>query len=295
MANVHPTAIIAPEAEVAQGAHVGPYCVISGRVKLAHGVRLMEHVSISGPAEIGQGTTIYPFATIGHPPQDLKFGPDSITAGVRIGRDCQIREHVSVHAATGNEHPTTLGDRVFMMATSHIGHDATVGNDAILVNGALVGGHAKLGDGVNMAGASTVAQHTRVGRLAFISGNSGTSTDVPPFCVLIYRNQLEGINLVGMRRAGIPREHITRTRQAFRDVLRKPLQKAEMLERLAELAEDCPPVQEIHDFIAEAKRPISAGMVRPADDLVRYLRTHRQGEGPGLSTDTLEDPRKEDR
>jgi UDP-N-acetylglucosamine acyltransferase len=256
---IHPTAIVGRECELAEGVEVGPYCIVSGRVKLAQGVRLLSHVQLSGPVEVGENTKIYPFASLGFPPQDVKWKDGNPTAGVKIGRDCLIRENVTIHLASKPDRPTTVGDRCFLMVASHLGHDARIGNNVTLVNNVLLAGHAEIGDNVTLGGGAGIHQFTRIGRLAFVTGLAGVSMDVPPFCVVGDRNTIHGLNLVGLRRNGVPRDHITLLRNAFRSALRVKLPRKEMLAILKDLGKDCPPVMEVHDFVASAKRPICPG------------------------------------
>jgi UDP-N-acetylglucosamine acyltransferase len=256
---IHPTAIVGRECELGEGVEVGPYCIVSGRVKLAPGVRLLSHVQISGPVEVGENTKIYPFASLGFPPQDVKWKDGNPTAGVKIGRDCVIRENVTIHLASKTERPTTVGDTCFLMVASHLGHDARIGNNVTLVNNVLLAGHSEVGDSVTLGGGAGVHQFTRIGRLAFISGLVGVAMDVPPFCVSGARNTLHGLNLVGLRRAGMPRDHVTLLRKAFRSAFRVQLPRKEMLAVLRDLGRDCPPIMEMAEFVATAKRAIAPG------------------------------------
>jgi UDP-N-acetylglucosamine acyltransferase len=263
MPTVHPTAIVSPDAHLADDAVVGPYCVLEGPVRLGPGVRLVSHVVVRGPATIGAGTQVWPFAALGCPPQDYKFGPDSVTAGVAIGQRCIIRESATVHAATKPDRPTTVGDGVFLMACTHVAHDCTIEDEVILVNYAGVAGHAHIGRKATLSGQVGVHQFCRVGRLAFMSAGTAVSTDVPPFCVVNERQRLGGINLVGMRRNGIDRAEVTAVREAFRKALRVSLPRAEMLGVLEDLARSSPAVGEIAEFVRTAKRPICPGRGKP--------------------------------
>lgn len=264
---IHPTAVIDERADLGPGVEIGPYAIIQGPVRLGEGVKVLSHAIISGPAEIGAGTTIYPHAAIGFPPQDFKFAPGSITAGVVIGRDCLIREHATVHAASNDHTPTRLGDRVFLMVNAHIGHDCQVGDHVILVNNACLAGHCIVGERANISGAVVAHQHCRIGRLAMIAGGSALSADIPPFCIHSGRNLLVGINQIGLRRNGFAPEHITQIRAAFRHCFRVPVPTELMLERLREMAKTCPPIGEMADFVASSKRGICPGSgraLRPA-------------------------------
>jgi len=259
MPDVHPTAQISPEAEIADDARVGPWCVLEGRVTLGPRVRLLGNVSINGPATIGAGTTIYPFACIGYPGQDFKFALDHPTAGVAVGQDSVIREHVTIHAATGTDRPTTIGDHVMMMVGSHAGHDASVGDDAVLVNAVLLGGHVHVGAQAVLGGGAVFHQHVRVGRLAMVSGGSRCAAEVPPFCMAVERNLFSGVNVVGLRRAGVHREEISRLRRACREAFASRLSRDDMIERLRPHAQQSPMVAEVLEFVATASRPICTG------------------------------------
>ena len=254
MPKIHPSAVVDPACELAADVEVGPWCVLSGPVRLAAGVRLIGNCHLAGPLTIGEGATLYPFVCLGFPGQDYKFKPGDPTPGVTIGAGCILREHVTVHAATKPDRPTSVGDRVMMMVGSHVGHDGQLGSNAILVNGAVMAGHSEVGDGVVMSAGTMVHQFTRVGRLAMMQGDSAISMDVPPFCLAHDHNSIVGINVVGLRRSGMDRGHITTVREAFRKALRVPLSKPERVAVLEDLGRDCPPVMEMARFVADAKK-----------------------------------------
>jgi UDP-N-acetylglucosamine acyltransferase len=256
MANVHPSAVVSSDAELAPGVSIGPGCVIQGRVKIGANVQLIGNVYITGPAEIGDDTVVYPFACLGFPGQDFKFKPGMETAGIRVGQGCIIREHATIHAATKATRPTTVGDRCMLMVNAHVGHDVVVGNNVVMVNNSALGGHSQIGDNVTLSAGASVHQFTRVGRYAFFSGGSMVSTDVPPFCTVTSRQLLGGINRVGLRRAGFTRDHITRVNDAFRTALRGGLTREEMLRTLQELGRDCPPVMEMATFVSQSTRSV---------------------------------------
>ena len=288
MTNVHPSASISPDATLDPTCSVGPRCVIEGPVTLGAGVRLVGGVYLQGPLTVGARTIVYPYACIGFPPQDYKFKPGDATAGVAIGSDCIIREHVTVHAASNDHTPTRIGDGVFMMAYSHAGHDARVGNRVILVNYAALAGHTCVDDNATLSGHVGLHQFVRVGRLAFISGGVAVGMDVPPFCMAPERNRLGGLNLVGMRRAGISRDEITEVRRAFRDLFRRPVPRDELLARLTERGSSSPAVAEIAAFVAGSKRGVCPGMGRPPRVLTTWLQRRRRGELVELDDDAAE-------
>ncbi len=263
MTSVHPSSILSHDCEIGEGVVIGPWCVVSGRVRLGAGVRLVGNVYLNGPLTIGARTVVYPFSSIGFPAQHLKFKQGDVTAGAVIGADCTLREHVTVHAATHETDPTLVGDRSMMMVNTHVGHDAQIGSDVVMVNNSAIAGHAIVGDSATLGGGALLHQFTRVGRMAFVGGGTRATADVPPFTSVVERSRLSGINLVGLRRAGIPRVDITSVREAFRRSFRVPMTRPEMFAMLSKLGERCTLVAEMAAFVgACANRPISVGYER---------------------------------
>jgi len=286
MARIHPTAIVDGECEIDDDVEIGPWCIVNGPVTLGAGVRLIARVHLEGPVSIGDRTIAYPGVCLGFPAQDVKFTLGDPTAGVVIGRDCILREQVTVHASTNEHTPTRLGDRVFMMVETHLGHDGRIDDDAVLVNNAAVGGHTHIGEKATIGGGSVIHQHARIGRLAFITGGVGMANDVPPYCMAGDRNFLEGINSIGMRRAGIDPVHISTARAAFRDTFREALSIPETLEILYERGKECPPVLEMAQFVDQRnRRPICAGLGRPPPFIAHWLRRLRRGEALPVEDD----------
>jgi UDP-N-acetylglucosamine acyltransferase len=255
---IHPTALIEPGARLAADVEIGPYCVIGGSVVLGDGVKLHSHVVVHGNTEIGARTQIYSHAVLGGQAQIRAYKPSP--ERLVIGSDNVIRESVTIsvgsHASRG---VTTIGDRNYLMAASHVGHDCSVGNDVTLSNGVQLGGHVQVGDGVNMGGLAAAQQFGRIGRYAFVSGLSGVTTDVIPYGIAIGLHvRLGGLNLVGLRRRGIPRANIHALRAAFRAIF---LEWKGSIQKNAERAKaqwgEYPEVAEVIAFIlADAKRPI---------------------------------------
>ena len=255
---IHPTALIEDGARLAPDVEIGPYCIIGGSTVLGGGVKLHSHVVVRGNTEIGARSQIFSHAVLGGEPQIRANKPSP--QRLVIGIDNIIRESVTIstgsHAGRG---VTTIGDRNYLMAASHVGHDCIVGNDVTLSNGVQLGGHVQIGDGVNMGGLSAVQQHGRVGRYAFVSGLSGVTTDVIPYGIAIGLHvRLGGLNLVGLRRRGIPRANIHALRAAFRAIF---VEWQGSIQENAERAErqwgTIPEVAEVIAFIlAHAKRPI---------------------------------------
>jgi UDP-N-acetylglucosamine acyltransferase len=180
-----------------------------------------------------------------------------------------------------------------MMVNTHLGHDVRVGDNVTMVNNAAVGGHGQIHDGATLGGGALVHQFCRVGRMAFLSGGIAVSADVPPFCIADERNRIKGINQVGLRRAGWPREHITEVRRAFRDLLRSPMPRDEMVRELERRGRDCPPVAELGRFIAEAierKRAICPGHGKVPRVLTTWLAKLKGGDATlAAMGDSIED------
>lgn len=278
MSNVHPTAVVGPEVELGEGVEIGPQCVLEGPVKFGDGVRLIGRSYLRGPVSVGAGTIIYPFVSLGVPAQDVKFALGDPTAGVEIGERCIIRESVTVHAATNTERPTRVGNDVFMMVGTHVGHDGSVGDHCVMVNGAMMAGHSELHERATMSGLTAIHQFGRIGKLAFLSGGIASPADIPPFCICAARSRVEGVNVVGMRRAGMERGEITAVRRAFREVFHARVAKEQMLDRLAELGETSPAVMEMRRFIETAQRPICAGVGSPPRGFAGWVRALERGE-----------------
>ncbi|MBO0334997.1 acyl-ACP--UDP-N-acetylglucosamine O-acyltransferase [Sneathiella sp. CAU 1612] len=216
MGNIHQTAIIEDGASVHPDAVVGPFCVVGKDVTLNANVTLKSHVAVDGCTHIGQGTTIFPFASIGHAPQDLKYNGEK--SRLTIGENCIIREHVTINPGTeGGGMLTEIGNQCLLMIGAHVAHDCMIGNNVILVNNATLGGHVVLGDFVIIGGLSAVHQFVRIGEHAMIGGASGVETDVIPFgSATGNRAALGGLNLTGMKRRGFSREDIHALRSAYK-------------------------------------------------------------------------------
>ena len=213
---IHPSAIVDPAAKLGEGVDIGPFCVVGPDVTLGDGVRLVSHVAVDGRTSIGAETVIYPFASIGHRPQDLKFHgePSELVIGARN----QIREHVTMNPGTeGGGMITRVGNDGLFMIGSHVAHDCIVGDHVIMANNATLGGHVTLGDYVIIGGLSAVRQFVRIGSHAMIGGMSGVENDVIPFgLVMGDRARLAGLNLVGLERRGFGKDDIHALRAAYR-------------------------------------------------------------------------------
>lgn len=215
---IHPSAVVESGAEIGSGVVVGPFCHVGSNVVLGDNVQLLSHVVVAGHTTIGAGTRIFPFASIGHEPQDLKYKGEKTT--LTIGANCMIREGVTMNPGTaGDEGKTIIGDNGVFLANAHVAHDCVIGNNVIFSNAVMVAGHCKVGDNVIMGGGAGVHQFCRIGNNAFIGGMAGLENDVIPFGIALgNRAYLGGLNLVGMKRANIERESIHSTRAAFKHI-----------------------------------------------------------------------------
>jgi UDP-N-acetylglucosamine acyltransferase len=213
--DIHSSAVIDPGAVIGAGCRIGPFCLVGPDVVLGAGVILKSHVVITGDTHIGAGCTVFPFAVIGEIPQDLKFSGEKTR--LRIGARNRIREHVTVNTGTaGGGGETRIGDDCLLMAGCHIAHDAQVGNRVIVVNSSAVAGHCVIEDDVIIGGLCGVHQHVRIGRGAIIGALSMVTNDVIPHgLVQGPRGELDGLNLVGLKRKGVDRADITALRAAF--------------------------------------------------------------------------------
>ena len=215
MSNIHPSAVVENGAEIDPAAIVGPFCVVGAQVRLAAGVELKSHVVVTGQTSVGEETVIFPFAVIGEIPQDKKFKGE--TSRLEIGARNRIREHVTMNGGTeGGGGVTRVGDDGLYMAGCHIAHDAHLGDRVIIVNSAQIAGHCVIEDDVIVGGLSGVHQFVRIGRGAIIGAVTMVTNDVIPYgLVQAPRGELDGLNLVGLKRRGVARSDITALRAAF--------------------------------------------------------------------------------
>ncbi len=249
MTNIHPTAIVAPGASLDDSVSIGPYCIVGEGVSLGPNVTLRSHVVVEGPTVLGAGCQVYPFATIGLPPQDLKYKGEP--SRIEIGAGTVIREHVTIHPGTaGGGLLTTVGANCLIMVGAHIAHDCKVGNNVVMANCATLGGHVKLGDFVVLGGLAGIHQFVRVGHHAMVGGLSGVENDVIPYgSVMGNRAYLSGLNIVGLKRRGFSREDIHALRAAYRLMFAEEGTLSERLADVAQMFKDNAPVMEIVHFI----------------------------------------------
>jgi len=248
MSNIHPSAVIEDGARIDPSAKVGPLCVIGPHVVLEQDVVLKSHVVVSGQTIVGAGTEIFSFAVIGEIPQDLKFKGEATR--LVIGKRNRIREHVTMNCGTeGGGGVTRVGDDGLFMAGCHIAHDAIVGDRVIVVNSAAIAGHCVLEDDVIVGGLSGIHQWVRIGQGAIIGAVTMVTNDVIPYgLVQAPRGDLDGLNLVGLKRGGVARPDITALRAAFQMLAQGEGTFHDRARRLGEETES-PYVRQIVDFV----------------------------------------------
>jgi UDP-N-acetylglucosamine acyltransferase len=255
--SVHPTAIIGPGAKLHATVEVGPYAVIGPQVEIGAGTTVGPHAVIDGRTRLGERNKVFQFASVGAPPQDLKYaGEDS---ALEIGNENLIREFTTLHkGTTGGGGITRIGNRNLFMAYAHVAHDCQVGNGCVLANAATLGGHVEIGDHVILGGLAAVHQFTRIGQHAFVAGGAMVVMDVPPFCTAQGdRAELAGINSIGLARHGFTEEQIGRVKEAYRILFRSKLPLDEAVERLRTELGDEPEIKALLSFVTTSQRGIT--------------------------------------
>jgi UDP-N-acetylglucosamine acyltransferase len=256
---IHPSAVVDRRARLGPGVRIGAGAVIGPEVTLGAGTEVGHHAVLEGRVEVDEHVTIGHGAVIGGRPQDLKYR-DGTPSGVRIGRGTVIREYVTVHRATTPEGWTEIGRECLLMALSHVAHDCRLGDRVILINYAGITGHCVIGDQATIGGYTGLVPFTRVGRLAYVGGQGKLTRDLPPF-MLADGNPavVHGVNLVGLRRAGVPADERRAIQEAHRILYRSGLAPRRALEGLRRELPAIPVVEALIDFVASARRGICAG------------------------------------
>ena len=252
---IHPTAIVHPNARVAPGCELGPYCVVGEHVTLGENCKLHSHVVIDGHTRLGRENEIFPFAALGMKTQDLKYKGGQ--PRLEIGDHNVFREHFTAHRSNKADAETVIGSHNFLMANSHVAHNCSIGNHVILANGALLAGHAVVQDRAFISGNCLVHQFCRVGALAIMQGGAGISKDLPPFCVALRGNEMCGLNVVGLRRAGFSAEARMELKRLYHLLFRggKNLRDA-LVEARENFSGEA--AKKMLEFIAEARRGVCA-------------------------------------
>lgn len=253
---IHPSAIVSPHAELAQGVKVGPYSVIGDHVTIGRDTIIGPHVVIEGHTQIGERNSINPFTSIGLPPQDIGYrGEDTRLV---IGNDNVIREYVTINRATVKENwETVIGNQNYIMAYAHIAHDCILGDNVIMSNVATLGGHITIGNHAVIGGLVAVHQFVRIGSFSFLGGKSGVDRDVPPFMITAGpRAKLYGINRKGMSRMGFSQESIDGLKKAYRIIWRENKRLSEGINRVREEIKPSPELEMLLDFFNGSKKGI---------------------------------------
>ncbi len=256
MAQIHPTAIVADGAQIADGAIIGPYCTVSAQAVIGSGTELVSHVVIEGNTTLGEGNRVSPFAVLGGRTQDLKFAGGN--PGVKIGDNNTIREYVTVNAATSEGDFTTVGSNCLLMAYAHIAHCCHVGDHVIIANACQVAGHVTIEDMAIIEGAVGVVQFLRIGRMAFVGAMSKITKDLPPF-MIGHGDPLEvrGFNKVGLERRGVDEAGRKVIKEAYRILYRKNLTVAEALDKIESELEQTPEVRYLLEFCRASEKGIA--------------------------------------
>jgi len=261
---IHMTAIVSPKAEIDASVEIGPYVIVEEQVTIGPNCRIAPHVYIGCHTRIGAGNEIHTGAVLGDTPQDRAFKP--CASFLEIGDNNVIREFVSIHRGTAPESTTRIGNECFIMGYSHIGHNCQVGNAVTIANMAAFAGHVHVGDRVFVSAYSLVHQFVRIGPLCMIGGATRLTMDVPPFLMVVHENDVVGVNLVGLRRAGIASRDISAVRAAYRALYRSGRPFRKTVEELA-IGQNHSLVKKMLEFIqAPSKRGIAGPPNRQRHD-----------------------------
>ena len=250
---IHKTSIIDTKAKIANNVQIGPYCVIGPLVEIKENTILYSHVNISGKTVIGKKNKIYPFASIGNHPQDLKYNNEE--TDLVIGNDNTIREYVSINPGTvGGGGKTTIGNKCLFMISSHVAHDCVVGNNVIIANNVPLGGHAIIEDNVVIGCNSAVQQFKKKKKMAMIGGMTGVLHDVIPYGLSTgNRNSLQGLNLIGLRRAKFDNKDILGLSEAYKEIFATK-NITENISKLNGTFKENPLVKNVIEFITKNKK-----------------------------------------
>jgi UDP-N-acetylglucosamine acyltransferase len=252
---IHPMACVEDGAQLGVGVRIGPFCHVQTGTELGDGVELISHVSVMNGTSLGGGSKIFPQVVLGAAPQNKAHKGSRTT--LTIGKNCEIREGTTMHAGSDSSRgKTTVGDNCYFMAYSHVAHDCAIGNNVTAANGVGIAGHVDVGDNVIFGGLSAVHQFVRIGDNAFIGGFSFVTGDVIPFAIAAGNPaKLRGLNVVGLRRAGLSKTQLHELRQAYKMIFDGEQPVSENIERAREQYSHSPQVTKILDFISNrAKR-----------------------------------------
>ncbi|MBA3785702.1 MAG: acyl-ACP--UDP-N-acetylglucosamine O-acyltransferase [Acidobacteria bacterium] len=253
---IHPTAIVSPSAKIGEDCYIGAFSIIGDEVVLGGKVHLESHVVIDGKTTIGDETRVFPFVSIGLAPQDLKYAGEA--TATEIGKRNHIREFVTVHRGTsGGGGLTRIGDDNLLMAQAHVAHDCQIGNEVIMANAATLAGHVEIADRANIGAYSGVHQFCRIGLEAFVGGYSVIVKDALPFAISQGNHaKCYGLNRLGLKRRGYPKETVKKLHRAFHLLLSAKLNTTQAVEKIREEIKDCAEVDLLIEFIETSKRGV---------------------------------------
>lgn len=251
---IHPTAIVSPQAQLADDVEIGPQVIIGDHVTIGAGTVVQARAIIDGYTTLGTGNTVGYGAIIGTPPQDFAFKSETRTE-VRIGNDNTFREYVTIHRGTKEGSATVVGDGCYLMVAAHLGHNVCLGNKVIIANNCALGGYVEVHDAAVLGGGNVFHQFMRIGKMAMVRGGTRFGKDIPPYAMGDEDNILAGINAIGLRRAGVPSETRLEIKRVYREYFRSGLNFGQALAKIKE-SEWSPMVQEFISFVESSKRGI---------------------------------------
>jgi len=262
---IHPTAVISSEVRLGENVEVGAFAILEGAVNIGDNCIIRPGAYLFGPMTMGKDNSVFSGAVLGERPQHIKYNNEPTT--LEIGDRNIFRENVTVHRGTTHSMKTVIGNDNFLMANCHVAHDCIVGNRCVLANGALLAGHVTLEDNVILSGNTAVHQFCRIGRLAMLAGCSATQKDVPPFVIHVGLDNVGGMNLVGMKRAGMSRDQINAVRTAFKMLFREGLVLSAAMAKMERELGDHDVIQEMLTFLRGCTHGINFMRNRMQDDL----------------------------
>lgn len=256
MTGIHPTAVVHPGVQLGKGVRVGPYAIVGEGVCLADDVEVGPHAVLEGRVEVGARCQIFAGAAVGLPPQDLKWRPGT-ASGVRIGEGTVVREYTTIHRATTPDGWTVIGKDCYLMAQGHVAHDCQVGDGVIMTGFAALTGFVQVGDRAVISGMTGIHQFVRIGTLAMVGGCSRIPQDVPPYFIAEGNPvEMRGVNVIGLRRAGVSPEARLNLQRAFKIIYRSGRAPAAAVEQIRGEIELSPEIEHLCEFIASSKRGI---------------------------------------
>lgn len=249
---IHETAIVNPGAQIGTGVKIGPYCVIGSDAVIGDGTILDAHAVIEPFTTVGKDCRIHSGVILGGNPQDRKFKDEKTY--LRIGDRNIFREYVTIHRATGEGNATVIGDDNMLMAYCHVGHNCTLGNNIMMANNVGISGHVIVEDRANFGGMTGVHQFVRIGKLAMLGGFSKIVQDVPPFMIADGRPmKVYDLNIVGLRRNGVPAKVRSELKQAYKLIYRMDLNLSQAIESIENDIDPSPERDYLLDFIRSIK------------------------------------------